>query len=108
MTDRIAEKTARAVAITAQKAYEAARENCPVRTGRLKSSIKSETFGNTAIVSANTDYAVFVELGTGRTAPQPFMQNALYSAARSASGIFLQEIFGEGGLLEMERNYQND
>lgn len=104
----IAEKAARAVALTAREAYEAAKENCPVRTGRLKNSIKSETFGNTATVSANTDYAVFVELGTGRTAPQPFMQNALYSAAIAAPEIFLREIFGEGGLLEMERNYQND
>lgn len=39
--------------------------NCPVDTGRLRGSITSNVEGNTAEISAATDYAIYVEYGTG-------------------------------------------
>ena len=47
----------------------AAVENCPVDTGNLQQSITSETPGPNddpvGIVGTNTDYAPYVEMGTG-------------------------------------------
>lgn len=34
-----------------------ARKNCPVDTGNLRSSIKSEVNGNTATIGTNVEYA---------------------------------------------------
>lgn len=39
--------------------------NCPVDTGRLRGSITSQVEGNSAVISACTDYAAYVEFGTG-------------------------------------------
>lgn len=77
---------------TANLALERARENCPVRTGTLKNSLQCEIGTGEAVISANTDYAVFVELGTGKTAPQPFLQNALLETAARAAEIYREEI----------------
>lgn len=90
------EKAARALRRTAETALVSARKNCPVRTGRLKSSLTCAVEGEQAVVSANTDYAVYVELGTGRTLPNPFLQNALYEAAGKAGKIYLEEMFRNG------------
>ena len=50
----------------------------PVDTGRLRSSIRFEFSdgGLTGEVSANTDYAAFVELGTSKQDPQPYLDPA--------------------------------
>lgn len=82
----------RALERVADLALERARENCPVRTGRLKNSLKREIGAGEAVISANTDYAVYVELGTGKTAPQPFLQNTLFETAARAAEIYREEI----------------
>lgn len=86
------EKAARALGRTARAALAAAEEGCPVRTGRLKSSLSGTVGEDRAVVSANTDYAVYVELGTGKTPPNPFLQNALFAAAEAAGEIYREEI----------------
>ena len=50
----------------------------PVDTGRLRGSIGKEPLSNGfgARVSANTNYAAFVEFGTTRQRPQPYMTPA--------------------------------
>lgn len=52
-----------------------AKQLTPVDTGRLRSSIFTSpgTFGLQAIVSTNTDYAVYVHDGTKYMRPRPFM-----------------------------------
>jgi HK97 gp10 family phage protein len=56
---------------------------CPVDTGHLKGSITSSFSGSgrsaqtTGSVTAGASYAGYVELGTSRMAPQPFMRPAL-------------------------------
>ncbi len=63
----------------AQTVCESAKSLCPVDTGRLQSSINVQPGGNTAVISADTEYAVFVEFGTSKMAAQPYLVPALLS-----------------------------
>lgn len=62
----------------------AAKQNCPVDTGRLRSSITNElgqdSQGLVATIGTNVEYAPYVELGTSRMAAQPFLLPALEAA----------------------------
>jgi len=49
---------------------------CPVDTGRLRISINVTIKGNTIIVTM-VDYAMFVEFGTFKQRPNPFIRNAI-------------------------------
>ncbi|MEM4417831.1 MAG: HK97 gp10 family phage protein [Nitrososphaerota archaeon] len=56
----------------------AARELCPVRTGRLRASIKAGREGPLRyVVEASAPYAGYVEFGTSRMPPKPFMGPAI-------------------------------
>lgn len=71
----------------------------PVDTGRLRSSIiyTKEQRGTSrfVIVSANTNYAIFQELGTTRMRPQPYlrpgytqaMPRIMYQASRTWNNL---------------------
>lgn len=79
---------------TAEKAYRAAKEECPVRTGKLRNSIELICSDNSAEIGSRLDYAAAVELGTGRTAPNPFLGRAAERIRKEAVGIFIDEMFG--------------
>ena len=49
----------------------------PVLTGALRDSIEVDREGLAAEVGSSLDYAVFVEYGTWKDAPQPFLGPAL-------------------------------
>ena len=53
--------------------------NCPVRKGRLRSSLAHEVDGRAlrARVGTNVFYAIFVLLGTYKMAARPFLTQAL-------------------------------
>lgn len=54
-----------------------AKVNAPVDTGTLRNSIQAEPERPQSwIVAPHTDYAVFVELGTGRQHAQPYLTPA--------------------------------
>lgn len=59
----------------------AAKQLCPVDTGRLRSSITNEIGqdgeGLVAVIGTNVEYAPYVELGTSKMAAQPFLLPAL-------------------------------
>ncbi|GBC68389.1 hypothetical protein HRbin01_00070 [archaeon HR01] len=56
----------------------AARELCPVRTGRLRASIKASREGPLLyVVEASAPYAGYVEFGTSKMPPKPFMGPAI-------------------------------
>lgn len=63
----------------------AAKRACPVDTGRLRSSITqrlaNDAQGLLAVIGTNVTYAPYVELGTRRMAPQPYLRPALRAAA---------------------------
>ena len=48
-----------------------------IRTGRLKNSITHASEDNKAYVGTNLEYAPYVELGTSKMAPRPFLKNAV-------------------------------
>ncbi|MCT9624249.1 HK97 gp10 family phage protein [Pseudarthrobacter equi] len=55
-----------------------AKSAAPVDTGNLRSSIQTSFAGSNAqvaqgVVQARADYSKFVEFGTSRAAPQPFL-----------------------------------
>ena len=54
-----------------------AKKDCPVDTGRLRSSITSEVSGDEGKVGTNVEYAADVELGTTRRPATPYLFPAL-------------------------------
>lgn len=65
------------IAAGADAVCESAKSICPVDTGELQSSISVYTEGDRAEISANTDYASYVEFGTSKMAPQPYLVPSL-------------------------------
>lgn len=68
----------------AVKVDRAAKQLCPVDTGRLRSSITwqlaTDAKGLHAVVGTDVLYAPFVELGTRSTSAQPYLRPALAAA----------------------------
>lgn len=56
---------------------EEARAACPVDTGTLRDSIEFTSDDKSASISANTNYASFVEYGTYKMAAQPYLRPAI-------------------------------
>lgn len=54
-----------------------AKTNCPVKTGNLRASLTSAVKGKEAAIGTNTNYAPYVELGTNKMKPQPYLYPAL-------------------------------
>lgn len=58
-----------------------AKRLCPVDTGRLRASItrtlERDARGLVGIIGTNVEYAPYVELGTSRMGPKPFLRPAL-------------------------------
>lgn len=55
-----------------------AQQNAPVDTGNLRDNITVEEVSEThAVVTSGAEYSIFVEEGTSKMSPQPFMQPAL-------------------------------
>jgi HK97 gp10 family phage protein len=65
----------REVMRSALKVQAGAKVRCPVDTGRLRNSIAVEIQdeGLSALVGTNVEYAPFVEFGTSRQRPQPYL-----------------------------------
>ncbi|MEM4498135.1 MAG: HK97 gp10 family phage protein [Nitrososphaerota archaeon] len=88
----VRKKIADALTQAAVEAYVTAKETVPVRTGLLKSSIKLEkispfehkiTAGWPTKEKGKPYYAPFVEFGTRRMAPRPYMRPAAEKAVRA-------------------------
>lgn len=72
---------------TAEQTRRAAKARVPVRTGRLKASIRTQKTAPLrreviadSLKSAEESYAIFVEKGTSRQAPKPYMAPAVDAA----------------------------
>ena len=59
---------------------------CPVDTGRLRSSILVKSEGNVIIVTM-VEYGIYVEFGTSRQRPNPFIRNTI----QNKMGQIIQE-----------------
>ena len=87
IADEIEERVSAAIAAGAETVKEHAQSICPVDTGALRDSIAVSQDGMSAEISANTDYAAYVEFGTSKMAAQPYLvpsllgnENAVISA----------------------------
>jgi len=60
---------------------------CPVRTGALRDSIGQKMPDDKTIIvgTQGSEYALFVEMGTIKQSPQPFMRNGLQEAVSNLS-----------------------
>lgn len=77
----ITRKAQRVVAKTAHDIEATAKRNAPVDTGALRDSISASITGGgmQAVIGPTVSYGVFVEFGTRRMRPQPYMGPALTS-----------------------------
>lgn len=83
-----------AVYVLGDIALNTAKENCPVRTGRLKNSIRitkhdgRATETPDAVIGTDVEYARFVELGGRKNAPANFLGRAAEEARKNAPAVF--------------------
>lgn len=76
----------------AERVRDRAKSACPVRTGALRNSISVSSDGMRAEVSANTNYAAFVEFGTSKMRAQPYLTPALIGGAEEIVNAVLQAL----------------
>ena len=57
--------------------YDTPPSDSYIRTGRLKNSITHAVLDNSAYIGTNLEYAPYVELGTSRMNPRPFLKNGI-------------------------------
>ena len=76
---RVGRDVAQAVRRSGGRVRDDAKGRAPIRTGKLAGSIGVDTYGDgrsvgmTVVVGPSEDYGLFVEHGTARMPPQPFM-----------------------------------
>lgn len=58
---------------SAMRVEAAAKQRCPVDTGRLRSSIQVASGQGWRTISTNVEYAPYVEFGTRRRGAKPFL-----------------------------------
>jgi len=90
---------ARIVAQNGAELQQRAQRKAPVDTGTLRRSIRLDIQdgGMTAEVSANTDYAAYVEYGTRFAAAQPYLRPALSKQAEIFRHDLERFASGKGG-----------
>lgn len=69
---------AKALTMIGQRAEGNAKAICPVDTGRLRNSITNaiDTEANAVYIGTNVEYGPYVELGTSRRHPHPYLKPA--------------------------------
>lgn len=70
-----------------------AKMNCPVDTGRLRASISHDSDENTVIVGTNVEYAKYVELGTSKMKPRPYLKPAMQNHVNEYKQIIANELW---------------
>jgi len=67
--------------------------HCPVDTGRLRSSLRVTFKGNIIIITM-VEYGRFVEFGTFKQRPNPFIRNAINNKMQSIITEEIQRYYG--------------
>jgi HK97 gp10 family phage protein len=75
--EELAKKIARALEAVGATAEAYAKELCPVDTGRLRDSITYSVDDDAVYLGSDVEYAPYVEFGTYKQKPQPFMGPAM-------------------------------
>jgi len=74
--DSLDEKIMDGLEIIGENIVADAKAFAPIKTGRLRNSIGKTVFGRELEVYAEAEYAAYVEYGTSRMRPQPFLRPA--------------------------------
>jgi len=69
-----------------------AKSACPVDTGRLRNSISFEADDRKVSVGTNVEYAPYIELGTSKHSPQPFIRPSIEDHINQFRDIIVQEL----------------
>jgi len=80
LQDRVGSAAEKALETVSEKIVDTAKQLVPVDTGNLKESIHFEGQGASKQLFAE-DYAIFVETGTSRMSPHPFITPAVKSVS---------------------------
>lgn len=94
IAQRIEGSISEIIAAGANAVSEGAKSICPVDTGALRDSISVSMEGNRAEISANTDYAAYVEFGTSQMAPQPYLVPSLIGNSGAVLAAMADAIAG--------------
>ena len=89
---KIQEGIAKGVSSAGDLVTAAAKANCPVRTGHLRTTIEKNASGNTCEVGTNCEYAGYLEFGTYKMAAQPYMVPALLENTGEIAAIVQDEV----------------
>lgn len=68
---------ARALEACGMQAETFAKGKCPVDTGRLRGSITHAVDDDAAYIGTNVEYGKYVECGTSRMGPRPYLRPAI-------------------------------
>lgn len=74
--------------LTAMEIVEEAKVNAPVKTGNLRDSIHYDVDGETVKVGSDVPYAAYVEFGTFKMEPQPYLRPAVLAKGAKFRGFF--------------------
>lgn len=94
IADAIDQALARALEEVGLVAEGYAKKACPVDTGRLRNSIAHQVRPSekSVYIGTNVEYAPYVELGTSRMKPQPFLRPAAADHEGTYKKIFESEL----------------
>lgn len=85
---------ARALERIGLRAERHAKDKCPKDTGRLQNSISHATDDNSVYIGTNVEYAPYVELGTRRMNPRPYLKPAATNYTHEYKAIVLDSLKG--------------
>ena len=69
-----------------------AKNDCPVDTGRLRNSITHETDNDSVYIGTNVEYGKYVELGTSKRRPHPFLRPAALEHTAEYKNIIIKHL----------------
>ena len=94
IADAIDQALARALEEVGLVAEGYAKKACPVDTGRLRNSITHQVRPSekSVYIGTNVEYSAYVELGTSRMEPQPFLRPAAADHEGTYKKIFESEL----------------
>lgn len=94
IADAIDQALAKALEEVGLVAEGYAKKACPVDTGRLRNSITHQVRPSekSVYIGTNVEYAPYVELGTSRMDPQPFLRPAAKDHENTYKKIFESEL----------------
>lgn len=88
------DRAAQIVAKSAADISGSAAQYAPYRTGNLSNSVGYDLYGLEAEIGPTASYGIYLEFGTSRMAPRPYMKPAL----EKHEGAFLQALSQLGDL----------